>query len=128
MAARLKTKATSTTRSRPRRRAGPSESVRTGGGNVFADLGLADAGERLVKAELARQIGMLIRGAGLTQARAAARLGVDQPKVSALLRGRLKDFSTERLMRFVTALDRDIVIAIRHPQDHARATVRVLAS
>lgn len=127
MAAPPKAKTISTSQSRPRRGV-PAEPVRTGGGNVFADLGLADAGERLAKAELARQIGMLIRDAGLTQARAAARLGVDQPKVSALLRGRLKDFSTERLMRFVTALDRDIVIAIRHPQDHARATVRVLAS
>jgi predicted XRE-type DNA-binding protein len=87
---------------------------------VFADLGLPDAGARLAKAEFARQIGLLIRAAGLTQARAAAaRLGVDQPKVSVLLRGRLKDFSTDRPLRFVTALDHDVVITIRDPQDHA---------
>lgn len=52
---------------------------------------------------------------------------MDQPKVSALMRGRLKDFSTERLMRFITAVDHDVVIAIRNPRGDARATVRVLA-
>ena len=58
-------------------------------GNVFADLGLADPEEALAKAELARQIGALLAERGLTQAQAAALLGVDQPKVSALVRGRL---------------------------------------
>jgi predicted XRE-type DNA-binding protein len=71
-----------------------------GSGNVFADLGLPDADDRFAKAELAHEIWALIRSARLTQAQAARRLGVDQPKVSALLRGRLKDFSIERLLRF----------------------------
>ncbi len=118
------------TRAKTTRRIAPgnaAHSVHAGGGNVFADLGLPDADERLAKAELARQIGLLIRAAGLSQTQAALRLGVDQPKVSALLRGRLKDFSTDRLMRFITALDRDVVITIRNPQDHARPSVRVLA-
>jgi len=104
-----------------------TEQVHPGGENVFADLGLPDADERLAKAELARQIALLIRAAGLTQTQAAKRLGVDQPKVSALLRGRLKDFSTERLMRFITALDRDVEIAVREPRDRGRAAVRVVA-
>lgn len=127
MSARART--TTTTTRRPARVRGdaPAAAVQPGSGNVFADLGLPDAGGRLAKTELARQIGLLIRAAGLTQARAAARLGVDQPKVSALLRGRLKDFSTDRLLRFVTALDHDVVITIRDPQDHAHPSVRVMA-
>ena len=66
-------------------------------GNVFADLGLPDAEERLAKAELARQIGGIIEERRLTQAAAGRVLGVDQPKVSALLAGRLAGFSLERL-------------------------------
>lgn len=117
---------TSTTRKkaiRSRRDARPA--ARVGGGNVFADLGLADAEGRLAKAELARQLCALIAGAGLTQKQAAARLGVDQPKVSALMRGLLKDFSTERLMRFVTAMNHDVVITIPPPEDRNNPTVRV---
>ena len=83
---------------------------------MFADLGLPDAEGRLAKAELARRLCALIADAGLTQKQAAARLGVDQPKVSALMRGLLKDFSTERLVRFVTAMDRDVVISIAPPR------------
>jgi len=97
----------------------------TGGGNVFADLGLSDADERLAKAELAHEICSLIAGAKLSQTKAAERLGVDQPKISALMRGRLKDFSTERLLRFITALDRDVVISIRNPQNERHPRVRV---
>ena len=82
-------------------------------GNVFADLGLADPEEALAKAELARQIGALLAERGLTQAQAAALLGVDQPKVSALVRGRLGGFSLDRLLRFLLALDRDVEIVVR---------------
>jgi len=102
--------------------------IHAGSGNVFADLGLPDADERLAKAELARQLRALITAAGMNQKQAAARLGVDQPKVSALMRGLLKDFSTDRLMRFITTMDHDVVIAIREPEDSARPRVRVLAS
>jgi len=82
-------------------------------GNVFADLGIADPEEALAKAELARQIGALLAERGLTQAQAAALLGVDQPKVSALVRGRLEGFSLDRLLRFLLALDRDVEIVVR---------------
>jgi predicted XRE-type DNA-binding protein len=82
-------------------------------GNVFADLGLADPEEALAKAELARQIGALLAERGLTQAQAAALLGIDQPKVSALVRGRLEGFSLDRLLRFLLALDRDVEIVVR---------------
>jgi len=87
--------------------------VRTGSGNVFADMGLANADERMAKAELVRQIADVIQRAGWTQADAARRLGVDQPKVSALLRGQLGGFSTDRLLRFLNAIGQDVEIIIR---------------
>src|SRR5947209_736187 len=91
----------------------PAKTIRPSSGNVFADLRLPDADERLAKAELARQICDIVRQAGWGQADAAKRLGIDQPKISALMRGRLADFSTERLMRFLNALDRDVFILVR---------------
>lgn len=93
-------------------------------GNVFADLGLPDADEALAKAELARQIGSIVAKRRLTQAAAARLLGVDQPKVSALLHGRLAGFSTDRLIRFLNALGRDVKIIIR-PAPRSRAFGRV---
>lgn len=97
-------------------------------GNVFADLGIAEPEEARVKAELARQLGDIIRERRLTQARAAELLGIDQPKVSALLRGRLSGFSTERLFKFLNALDRDVQIVITaKPRARARAGIRVVA-
>jgi predicted XRE-type DNA-binding protein len=81
-------------------------------GNVFADLGLDEAEERLAKAQLAGKIALIIEHSGLTQAAAAVKLGIDQPKVSALLRGKLEAFSTERLMRFLTSLGRDVEIVV----------------
>ncbi len=81
-------------------------------GNVFADLGLADAGTRLAKAELARSITVIIQERGLTQREAAQILEIDQPKVSAITRGRLGDFSLERLLVLVNRLGMDIDIAM----------------
>ena len=88
-------------------------SITPSGGNVFADLGLPDADDRLAKAELARQIGAIIRERGLTQRTAAQVLGTDQPKVSALLSGRLAGFSLERLAHFLTLLGKDVEIVVR---------------
>jgi predicted XRE-type DNA-binding protein len=101
--------------------------VHRGSGNVFTDLGLPNAGERLAKAELAHEICSLIKSAKLTQVQAARRLGIEPPKVSALLRGRLKDFSTDRLLRFINHLGRDICIVIRPPGKGRAAGVRVMA-
>jgi predicted XRE-type DNA-binding protein len=81
-------------------------------GNVFADLGLPNPDELLLKAQLAEQIGSLISGRQLTQSEAAELLGVDQPKVSALMRGKLSGFSTERLFRFLNALGSNVEIRI----------------
>ena len=81
-------------------------------GNAFADLRVADPEEALIKAELARAISAIISGNHLTQTQAAEVLGIDQPKVSALMRGRLSGFSVDRLLRFLVALDRDVEIVI----------------
>jgi len=82
-------------------------------GNVFADLGIADPVETLAKAELARRIASIIKHRHLKQSDAAKLLKVDQPKISKLVRGQLKEFSIERLMHFLLQLDRDIEIVIR---------------
>jgi predicted XRE-type DNA-binding protein len=82
-------------------------------GNVFADLGLPNAEDRLAKAELARKVSEIIVARRLTQMEAAELLGIDQPKISALVRGRLQGFSLERLMRFLNVLGRDVEIVVK---------------
>jgi predicted XRE-type DNA-binding protein len=95
-----------------------------GSGNVFADLGLPDAEERLAKAELARQIEHIIKKKRLTQERAAKILGISQPKVSALLHGKLAGFSMDRLLKFLMALDQDIEIRIKSKPPRTRRNAR----
>ena len=94
-------------------------------GNVFADLGLPAAGERLLKAQLASQIARLIADRKLTQRAAAAILGVDQPKVSRLLHGRLAGFSADRLLTWLTALGQDVEIIVRTPSRRRAGRLRV---
>ena len=95
-------------------------------GNVFADLGVPNPEEALAKAELANKISVLIRERGLTQAKAAKLLGIDQPKISMLLRGRLTGFSLERLMRFLMLLGQDIRITVQaSPKNQTKARVLV---
>jgi predicted XRE-type DNA-binding protein len=93
----------------------PRIAVTPSSGNVFADLGFVEPAEELAKAQLASLIGQVIRRRRLTQAAAATLMGVDQPKVSALLNGRIANFSSERLMRLLTSLGRDIDIIVRRP-------------
>jgi predicted XRE-type DNA-binding protein len=93
-------------------------------GNVFADLGLPNPEELLAKAELAHRIHVLIKQRNLTQRKAAELLGIDQPKVSALIRGRLEGFSTERLFRFLNLLDQHVEIIIR-PKRRAKDQARI---
>jgi predicted XRE-type DNA-binding protein len=82
-------------------------------GNVFADLGVARPEEALAKAELAFKITEIIARRQLTQAEAAALLQVDQPKISALTRGRLAGFSLDRLVRFLVLLGNDVQIVVK---------------
>ncbi len=98
-------------------------------GNVFADLGLPNPEERLAKAHLALEIGRIIKARKLTQQAAAKLMGIDQPKVSHVLTGRLAGYSTERLMGFLTALGRDIEIVVRPaPRRRRQGRLRVIAA
>lgn len=81
-------------------------------GNVFQDMGLKDAKERLVKAELALKINQIIQERNLKQAEAAKILCINQPKISAIANGRLADFSIERLIDFLNKLDQDVEIIV----------------
>ncbi len=89
-------------------------------GNVFADLDLADADDLMGKANLALHIRRTIEQRGLTQAQAAAVLGLDQPKVSSIINGRLDGFSSARLMRFLNDLGCDVQIRISAPHPESR--------
>ena len=97
--------------------------------NVFADLGYPDAADRQAKLRLAYVLNQVIEGRKLSQAEAAEVLGVAQPKVSALRNYKLAGFSVERLMTFLTALDRDVEIVIRkEPRSRPTARIRVVAA
>lgn len=87
--------------------------IEASSGNVFQDLGLPGAGERLAKAELARVVRHIIAGKQWTQRRAADELGIAPPDVSDLMRGKLARFSQERIERFLNALGMDVQIRIR---------------
>ena len=101
--------------------------VTASSGNVFADMGLAEPEVELTKAQLASHIRQIIRRRRLTQVAAASLLGIDQPKVSALLNGRLANFSSERLMRLLTALGQDVDITVRtKPRDQTNGRIRVI--
>ena len=106
-----------------------SDEVVQSSGNVFSDLDIDEPEEMLAKAELARRIGNIIKRRRLNQAQAASLLGIDQPKVSALLRGKLAGFSTDRLLRFLMALDRDVDIVIkRKPRSRKHGALRVVVT
>jgi predicted XRE-type DNA-binding protein len=96
----------------PKKSARPAH-VTEGSGNVFADLGLPNPEQELMKADLTLQIYRIIKQRGLTQAETAKVLGVKQPHVSLLMRNRGGTFSVGRLMEFLTAFGQDVEIAVR---------------
>ena len=97
----------------------------SGTGNVFADLGLAGAGEHLIKEGLVVKIDRIIRQRELTQEAAAQLMGIDQPKVSAMLAGQFRGYSVERLMRFLVALGHDVEIVVKPGKRGGAAELRV---
>lgn len=101
------------------------ETITRGTDNLFADLGYADADERQTRLRLAYTINEIIAPKRLSQTEAAERLRVGQPKISALANYKVQGFSVERLMTFLTALDRDVEIVIRK-KPRSRGTGRVL--
>ena len=96
-------------------------------GNVFTELGITNVDEKQTKVRLAVAINRIIHGRKLSQSAAARRLKVNQPKVSALANYQLDGFSVERLMNFVTALDRDVDIVIR-PKSRKIGRIAVIAA
>ena len=101
--------------------------ITRGSGDVFTDLGFADAPERRTKLRLAQTINAALAERAATQAAAAALLGINQPKVSALANYRLDGFSVERLLGFLTALGRDVDIVVK-PRSKARGRIAVLSA
>jgi predicted XRE-type DNA-binding protein len=98
-------------------------------GNIFADLGRPDAEEALARVQLAQQIAETIEQQHMSQTEAAEMMGLDQPKVSALVRGRLSGFSTDRLLRCLMLLGKDVDIVVRDkPSDHPKAHISVVVS
>jgi predicted XRE-type DNA-binding protein len=89
------------------------KSYEIGSGNVFKDLGIPNAEEHLVKAQLVFKIDTIMKDRGLKQAEAADLLGVKQPDVSKMLRGDFRQFSVERLLRFLVALNQDVEIVVK---------------
>ena len=87
--------------------------ITRGTSNVFADLGYPDAADRQTKTRLAIAVNELLKARRLKQREIALLLGVPQPKVSSLKNYRLDQFSVERLMQFLTALNQDVEIMIR---------------
>jgi predicted XRE-type DNA-binding protein len=105
------------------------ERVQESSGNVFADLALSNPRDRLVKAELAHQLCQAIAARKLTQMKAAEMMRLDQPKVSALMHGKLKGFSVERLFQCLNDLGHEIQITVRPvPQTGRRGNTHVIAA
>lgn len=119
---KVRTKATKTKKRRTRR-----EKIEIGSGNVFADLGLEDSEQLLLKAELASRIAHLIEKKGWTQVQTAERTALDQPKVSRLLRGQLTGFSADRLFAILNRLGHSVEVRIS-PKERApeKSHTRVL--
>lgn len=89
------------------------ETIEAGSGDVFTDLGFQDTGERKLRVQLAMRINELLQDRKLAQAKVAALFGVPQPHISELKHYKLSRFSSERLMHFITLLDKDVEIIIR---------------
>ena len=103
------------------------EDIVISSGNVFEDLELPEPADRLAKAELARKIAEIITNRRLNQNDAAQLLGVDQPKISNIMNGRLNGFSLERLIQFLNSLGKDVQIVVKQkPRSHARGALKVV--
>jgi predicted XRE-type DNA-binding protein len=110
-----------------RRRSEAPIASEKGSGNVWADLGYADGDAMLIKAQLVTKIAEIIAKKGLTQQEAARRLGLTQPRVSALLKGQFRGVSERRLMDCLTRLGRDIQIVVKRvPRSRETGKLTVL--
>jgi predicted XRE-type DNA-binding protein len=96
-------------------------------GNVFKDVGIPNAEEHLVKAQLVYKIHAIMKSRGMKQREAAAALGITQPDVSKMLRGEFRQFSVERLMHFLVALDHDVEIVVRPHRGRGEAAALLVS-
>ncbi len=103
------------------------ETIQRGSGNVFADLRIPNPEQYLAKAELAARILKIVQKRRLTQQATGELLGIPQPKVSALLNGRLDGFSSDRLFRFLNSLGCDVRITVSPPHPKTPGRVRVMS-
>jgi predicted XRE-type DNA-binding protein len=87
--------------------------VEAGSGNIFADLGLPDADTHFLKAQIVSEIYRLTNERNLTQSEADKLMGITQPEVSRMFKGRFLEYSVERLMGFLIGFDRDIEIVVK---------------
>jgi predicted XRE-type DNA-binding protein len=99
--------------------------VHAGSGNVFADVGFDNPEDMKLRADLVQQLREIIGRKHLTQAAAAKLMGIKQPDLSALLNGRLTKYSLERLLRFMTILDRDVKITVKAKPRHRSARLTI---
>src|SRR5271154_2076707 len=97
------------------------KSYEEGSGNVFKDIGVQHAEEHLIKAQLVFKIDAIMKDRGLKQVEAASLFGIRQPDISKMLRGEFRQFSVERLLRFLVALDQDVEIVIKPHRDRKNA-------
>jgi predicted XRE-type DNA-binding protein len=100
-----------------------SRGTRKEGGNIFADIGVPNAEEHFVKAQLVFKIDSIMKERRMRQVDAAGLLGIRQPDVSKMLRGEFRQFSVERLLRFLVALGQDVEIVVRPHRDNKDAPI-----
>jgi predicted XRE-type DNA-binding protein len=95
--------------------------VDVGSGNIFADLGLPDADTHFLKAQIVSEIYRLTNERKLTQAQAGKLMGITQPEVSRMFKGKFREYSVDRLMGFLTDFDRDVEIVVRPHKKSGKA-------
>lgn len=98
--------------------------ITEGGGNVFADLGLPDAENHFLKAQIVAELYRLTGERKLTQQKAGTLMGITQPEVSRLFKGNFREYSVDRLIAFLTTFDRDVEIVARPRSKRAKKTER----
>ena len=103
------------------------ETVVEGSGNVFADLGLELSDDEMLKVVIARAVTRIVQAGDYTQERVAKVMRIDQPKVSKILRGRLKDFSSKWLIERLLLLGYDLEIKVKKSDSHQRGRINLAA-
>lgn len=103
------------------------ETITRGSGNVFADIGIKDADEHMMKAEVVLMLGRIIEHKKLNQTEAAKIIGIAQSDVSNILRGKFSGFTLDRLLRFARKLGTDVEITMKEPSDEREGRLSLMA-